>query len=550
MRPNPLVLSPVLALLLVAGAAAQDHSLRIPLPKRDITTPVQKLNREGVKALKKHKLGKAQQLFYRAYLLDPNDPFTLNNLGYVSEMHGNIDRAERYYELSAENTSDATVAMASLPEAKGKTIASVAGHVGDHGMEINRYNVQAMGLLMKDRAAEADLILQKALELDPHNPFTLNNMGYAKEKEGEYEQAYADYSRAANSGSDQRIIVAMKDGWRGKRISDVARDNAKALSKMMEKGETMDAKVARLNLQGVSAINRNDRATARKDFERAYKMAPSDAFTLNNMGYLAELDGDRETADFYYEKAQEANHNGAVAAVATRKEVEGKPIRAVAAFGDNVISTRMEAEREARAAEGGPVILRRRDGSVVVDPDKPPQPADEEPISEEPAQPEKNPSQILQPLPDNQQPPATNQPATNPGSVMPPLPDNQQPPASNTPPWEKPGANQGGNQPATNEGGNQPAGNPGGVMPPLPDNQQPPAAQQAPGTQQPANPGNVTPPLPDSQQPPAAQPKQQQPPPAQAQPKQGAVVDGIMQPLPDNQQPPEVKDNTKQPPPK
>ncbi|MGH9521650.1 MAG: tetratricopeptide repeat protein [Terriglobales bacterium] len=513
MRPNPLVLSPVLALLLITGAAAQDRALRIPLPKRDITTPVQKLNREGVKALKKHKLAKAQQLFYRAYLLDPNDPFTLNNLGYVSEMHGNIDRAERYYELSAENTSEATVAMASIPDAKGKTIASVAGHVGDHGMEINRYNVQAMGLLMKDRASEADLVLQKALELDPHNPFTQNNMGYAKEKEGEYEKAYANYSRAANSGSDQRIIVAMKDGWRGKKISDVARDNAKALSKMMERGETMEAKVARLNLQGVSAINRNDRTTARQDFERAYKMAPQDAFTLNNMGYLAELDGDQETADFYYEKAQEADHNGAIAAVATRKEVEGKPIRTVAAFGDNVISTRMEAEREARAAEGGPVILRRRDGSVVVDPDKPPPPADEEPIGNEPSQPE-NPSKIMQPLPENQQPPAANQPpSNNPGQVTPPLPDNQQPPTSNTPPWEKP---------APNQGGNQPAGNPGGVMPPLPDNQQPPAAQ----------------------------PKQQQPPATQAKPKQGAVVDGIMQPLPDNQQPPETQQKPSQPPPK
>lgn len=533
MRPSPLVLSPVLAFLLLAGTAAQAQ-LKIPLPKRDITTPVQKLNRDGVKALKKHKLAKAQQLFYRAYLLDPNDPFTLNNLGYVSEMHGNIDRAERYYELAAENTSDATVAMASLPEAKGKTIASVAGHVGDHAMEINRYNVQAMGLLMKDRAPEADLLLQKALELDPHNPFTLNNMGYAKEKEGEYEQAFADYSRAANSGSDQRIIVAMKDGWRGKRISEVARDNAKALSKMMEKGESLDAKVARLNLQGVSAINRNDRTTARQDFERAYKLAPDNAFTLNNMGYLAELDGDRETADFYYEKAQEADRNGAIAAVATRKEVEGKPIRAVAEFGDNVISTRMEAEREARAAEGGPVVLHRRDGSIVVDQDKPPAPADEEPITNEPAAPE-HPGKILQPLPDNQQPPATNQPAENPGTVMPPLPDNQQPPTSNTPPWEKSG-----------QGANQPAANPGGVMPPLPDNQQPPATKEPPSNQ-PANPGAVLPPLPDNQQPPAAQPNQQQPP-AQTKPKQGAVVDGIMQPLPDNQQPAAAKDSSKQPP--
>lgn len=534
MRPNPLVLTPVLVLFLMIGAA-NAGDLKIPLPKKSITTPVQKLNREGVKELKKHHVVKARKLFYQAYLLDPNDPFTLNNLGYISELSGEIERAQRYYELSAENTSDATVAMATLPDDKGKKISEVAGRGGDRDMQINRYNVQAMGLLMKDRAPEADMVLQKALQLDPRNPFTLNNLGYAKEKEGEYEKAFAYYSKAANAGSDERIIVAVNSGWRGKKISDVAHDNAKALSKLMEKEDTLQARVARLNLQGVSAINRNDHATARQDFERAYKMAPNDAFTLNNMGYLAEMDGDRETADFYYEKAQEAERNNAIAAVTTRKEVEGKPVRAVAAFGDNVISTRMEADREARAAQGGPVVLRRRDGSVVVDPDKPPPLKDEEnDIDNSPVQPA-NPNGIIQPLPDNQQPPqgaqpattqppATNEPVAKPGEVMPPLPESQQPPTSSQPGTTQP--------PATN----QPAENPGGVMPPLPDNQQPPAAQQPPAQQQP-----------NQQQPPAAQqPNQQQPPP----PKQGAIVDGIMQPLPDNQQPPASPDKPKQQPPK
>jgi Flp pilus assembly protein TadD len=532
MRPKPLVLLAALAVSLSLGAGAQN--LRIPLPKRAITTPVQKLNREGVKAIQKHRLDRARKLFYQAYLLDPNDPFTLNNLGYISELSGEIDRAQRYYELSAENTSDATVAMASIPDEKGKKISEVAGHAGDRDMQINRYNVQAMGLLMKDRAPEADMVLQKALQIDPNNPFTLNNMGYAKEKEGEYEKAFAYYSKAANSGSDQRIIVAMQKGWRGKKISEVAHDNAKALTKLMEKADTPEAQVARLNLQGVSAINRNDRETARKDFQRAYKMAPDDAFTLNNMGYLAEMDGDRETADFYYEKAQEAQRNNAIAVVATRKEVEGKPIRNVAEFGDNVISTRMEAEREARAAEGGPIVLHRRDGSVVVDPNKPPAPAPEEPIDNQPAP--ANPTTIMPPLPANQQPPAVQPgqqpPADNPGGVMPALPENQQPPSA-----------QPGQQP--------PADNPGGVMPPLPENQQPPSGQ--PGQQPPANnPGGVMPPLPDNQQPPAAQPKQQQPPAGQTQPpppKQGAVVDGVMQPLPDNQQPPTATQQPKTPPP-
>ena len=210
MRPKPLVLSAVLALISI-GSVAQGGDLKIPLPKRDTTTPVQKLNRDGVKALNKHKLAKARQLFYKAYLLDPDDPFTLNNLGYISEMNGDIERAQRYYDLAAENTSDATVDRATLADAKGKKVSEVAGHAGDTQMQVNRYNVLAMGLLMKDRAPEADLVLQKALKLDPRNPFTLNNLGFAKEKEGEYEQALTFYSKAYNTGSEQKVIVSTNE---------------------------------------------------------------------------------------------------------------------------------------------------------------------------------------------------------------------------------------------------------------------------------------------------------------------------------------------------
>ena len=94
----------------------------------------------------------------------------------------------------------------------------------------------------------------------------------------------------------------------------------------MEKEETPEVRVARLNLRGVSAMNRNDLRIAREDFLQAYKIAPDDAFTLNNMGYLSELDGDRETAQYYYEKARAANSSNVHVGLATRKDVEGKKI--------------------------------------------------------------------------------------------------------------------------------------------------------------------------------------------------------------------------------
>src|ERR1700758_4799356 len=95
----------VLFVLIVGGLfsrTAQAGELRIPLPKHSITTPVQQLNRAGVEAVNKHQLDKAKKLFYQAYLLDPNDPFTLNNLGFVSELEGSVDRAQRFYTLARE----------------------------------------------------------------------------------------------------------------------------------------------------------------------------------------------------------------------------------------------------------------------------------------------------------------------------------------------------------------------------------------------------------------------------------------------------------------
>ena len=77
--------------MILAAASAQAADLRIKISKRTKPTPVQQLNQEGVKALAKNDTARAKRAFYRAYLLDPDDPFTLNNLGYVAEIEGELD---------------------------------------------------------------------------------------------------------------------------------------------------------------------------------------------------------------------------------------------------------------------------------------------------------------------------------------------------------------------------------------------------------------------------------------------------------------------------
>jgi Flp pilus assembly protein TadD len=356
-----------LAFVLLAATACFAGDIRIPIPKSSKPTPVQKLNQEGVQAVQKHDYAKAKKLFYRAYLIDPNDPFTLNNLGYIAEMEGDLDRAQRFYSLSAEYPSGAVVEKASDKAVIGKPVDQIAGNAADQQMEINRLNVSAIGLLERERVTEADQTLQKALALDSKNPFTLNNLGYAKEKEGELEQALSFYLRSAAINSSEPIIVAMNKSWRGKGISSVAAENAKKAQRALEHEQDVEIRVARLNLRGVSAVNRNERRMARQYFQQAYALDPSNAFTLNNMGYVAELEGDRETASYFYAKALEARNSSVRVATASRKEVEGQRLGAVANTNDQAVDAAERTQQEIRRRQGVSPGLLRRDNTPVID---------------------------------------------------------------------------------------------------------------------------------------------------------------------------------------
>src|SRR5579864_1522913 len=190
----------------VPGATAGDR--KITLPKRSNLTPVQKLNREGVEALRKRNYEKAETLFYKAYLLDPDDPFTLNNLGYISELQGRVDRAERFYELAGQQATDAVIDQATSQRMTGRSVKEALA-TPDLPLQINHNNLEAVRLLSQGRAPEADLLLQQTLKSDPQNVFTLNNLGVAKEMEGESQEALNYYDAASGAPSDKTAVVTL-----------------------------------------------------------------------------------------------------------------------------------------------------------------------------------------------------------------------------------------------------------------------------------------------------------------------------------------------------
>lgn len=450
---SPLLILLAFSLLPVAVPAGAQE-LRLPLPKKSKYTPVQQLNRDGVAALKKNDISKAKRLFYKAYLIDPDDPFTLNNLGYVAELEGNLDRAQRYYDQAQANTSEAVIDRSTSEDAQGKPVAKIAGHTAEGPLKVNQLNSEALGLLRQDRAPEADVVLQQALKIDPNNPFTLNNMGFAKEKEGEIEDAIRNYDRAAATNSREPIVIALNKSWRGKPISEVAARNADESRKELGKSQNLQDHVARLNLQGVSAMNRNDRRTARKDFEQAYKLDPNNSFTINNMGYLAELEGDKETAQSYYDQARRAKRASAKIMVSTRPEVEGRPVGQVAEQSTALVESSFEAQAEARRRSGAPPALRTRDNKIIIEPKTPVHPSTEftppeyrqppnsssetngEPAVASPQSDQPQQGPVLKTRPPQQQ----SQPGSQPPNSQPPnsaQPKSQQTPGSQPPPSEQ-----------------------------------------------------------------------------------------------------------------
>src|SRR6202043_3681239 len=136
----------LVAVALAYGIQAQAGDLKLTIPKRSQMTAVQKLNREGVDAVRDRKFVKAETCFYKAYLLDPDDPFTLNNLGYVAELQGQVDRAQRFYALAAQQASDAVIERASSQRVEGRPLKEALA-VSDLPLQINHDNVEAVRLL-------------------------------------------------------------------------------------------------------------------------------------------------------------------------------------------------------------------------------------------------------------------------------------------------------------------------------------------------------------------------------------------------------------------
>ena len=339
------------------------QKITITIPRRSEFTPVQRLNRDGVEEVVKHRYEKAEALFFKAYLFDPADPFTLNNLGYVSELQGQVDRAADFYKLAVEQGCEAVIDRSSDKSLKGKPMMDALGTIKNMPMRINRINTYAISLLSQGRGFEADAVLQQLLPLDPNNPFTLNNLAVAEEATGDLEQALVHYDAAANTHSKLPVVVALKRSSRGKPISQLAATSAEDLRLRMATMNLKEIRAHMFAVRGVAALNKNDWPAARRDFETSYSEDSSSAFALNNLGYLAERDGDLETAMSFYARAQRAPDAAARVGAASVGAARGQHLADVASDSHREVGIMLNSRPLVPSTSPEPVELLRRDGS-------------------------------------------------------------------------------------------------------------------------------------------------------------------------------------------
>ena len=348
--------------------------VKITIPARSSLSPVQRLNRKGVEAVEKRQYQKAEELFYKAYLYDPTDPFTLNNLGFISEQQGQLDRAHKFYALATEQSCNAEIALSNTKTLEKKPMRAALEGLEDNQMRINRMNVDAMRLLSQGRSYESVALLQKTLALDSHNPFTLNNLGVANESTGDYQEAIRDYAMASATHSSEPVMVTLDHTWSGKPVSEMAEASAKRLQKRLIDKNSGEAQATMLDMRGVYAANQNDWKTAKQDFLHAYALDPTSAFSLNNRGFVAEQEGDLESAQFFYEKARRASDANEKVGSATERSAEGRALFSVAGDSGQKVDGALGSYSREQHNQTGPVELTPR-GEGAAAPQQPAQPA-------------------------------------------------------------------------------------------------------------------------------------------------------------------------------
>ena len=107
----------------------------------------------------------------------------------------------------------------------------------------------------------------------------------------------------------------------------------------------------------MAALNDNQPSQAKDLFTQAYRLDKQNAFTLNNLGYIAELEGDQESAEFYYQAVSSSADLNSKVSYSTRQDAEGSKIRDLANANQTDVDATLKTMAAARRRSQKPVEL-------------------------------------------------------------------------------------------------------------------------------------------------------------------------------------------------
>ena len=166
----------------------------------------------------------------------------------------------------------------------------------------------------------------------------MNNLAVADEGLGDFDNALKYYDQVADLHSSEHMVVTAESRLAGK----IHQRHGGGQRQTPEEPDAARRRRrnSRLPNTTCAASTRKTKTNGRRrdsDFLRAYALAPSSAFSLNNRGYVAEMDGDLESAQFFYEKAWKANDAQARVGLATNRFADGQRLITVATDSDGKV---------------------------------------------------------------------------------------------------------------------------------------------------------------------------------------------------------------------
>jgi len=239
--------------------------------------------------------------------------------------------------------------------------------IPDTPLLINHDNVEAVRLLSQ-AAAPKPTFSAEGSEDRSQQHFHSQQSRRRQEMEGESQEALKYYDSAAAVHSDAAAVVyaqqilARQAGRRDGRAECQELANAS--------GHPDDPRTANGGIKHEGSFRYEpQRAPGRATrLPQGLRLDPSNAFANNNIGYLSEIEGDRETAQFFYDRAQALGGANTPVGLATRSSAEGMRLGQVASDSDAKVEAKVQDERSARRQRHEPILLLRRDNSVVQEP--------------------------------------------------------------------------------------------------------------------------------------------------------------------------------------